>query len=693
MSGTFLTGEFHHPPLAPVEGAADFIGDLRVNGEEISVVISGNEKLAAFLEAVLAGSPYLRGLMLRDSAFTARCLSEPSDKLIEEVVSFARSAWREADGQSELMSLLRIAKHRAALLIALNDLAGFWDVDKVTHWVSEIADATLNSCVDFLLSDAASRGNLLEIDGETPGKGSGFFVLAMGKYGAHELNYSSDIDLMVFYDPLIVKVKEGAEPSVLYLRMTRTLMSMMQDMTGDGYVFRMDLRLRPDPRSTPLAMSVDAAVSYYESMGQNWERAALIKARSVAGDISCGERFLKEIQPFIFRRYLDFAAIADVQSMKRQIHAHKGHGEIAVAGHNIKLGRGGIREIEFFVQTQQLIAGGRAPELRGRRTIEMLNALVDAGWIENEVCEDLTEAYSFLRAIEHRLQMVDDAQTHSLPQSEEQLAAFARFAGYEDVTAFSQALLKRLETVQQHYGALFEAAGELSAEEGSLSFTGAADDPDTLATLEKMGFRQPAEISSIIRSWHHGRFAATRSERARERLTEIMPDLLQALASSADADGAFIAFDRFMRGLPAGVQLFSLLSANRNLLNLLATVMGTAPRLAETLASRPRTLDAMLDPGFFGPLPSPQELRELVADEFKQVSAYEEALDRARMIAHELMFRIGVAIITRSSGRSQAGQAYSTLADELTENLLAHVLREMETAHGKVFGSACAVLA
>ena len=693
MNDTIASCDFRMSPLLPEGGSPDFLSDLTSASGVLFGLLADNEPLQKFLTAVLAGSPYLRSLMLRDAEFACRCLAEPVDSLIDEVVATTRTAWRDASSNSELMTAIRIGKRRAALLAGLCDLAGLRDGNKVTRWISAIADATLNASVDFLLADAQNNGKLTHINLDTPGEGSGFFVLAMGKYGAHELNYSSDVDLMVFYDPQIVRGGEGVDLPVFFVRMTRTLVSMMQDMTGDGYVFRMDLRLRPDPRSTPLAMSLDAAITYYESMGQNWERAALIKARTVAGDTACGDGFMKELQPFIFRRYLDFAAIADVQSMKRQIHAHKGHGKIAVAGHNIKLGRGGIREIEFFVQTQQLIAGGRAKELCGRRTIEMLQALVDANWIEQSVCDELAESYWFLRGIEHRLQMQDDAQTHSLPAEDETLARFVRFAGYESVAKFAEVLTAHQTRVQGHYEALFEAAGELAAEEGSLSFTGAADDPETKATLEKMGFKNPAEISAIIRSWHHGRFAATRSERARERLTEIMPDLLAALAASADPDVAFTSFDRFLRGLPAGVQLFSLLSANRKLLDLLAMVLGTAPRMAETLSRRPRTVDAMLDPGFFDKLPSPGEMHAYVAERFEAVQGFEHGLDEARIIANEQMFRIGIAILTATTSRQQAGQAYSSLADALIDHLLVLVTHEIEAAHGKIPGSSYAVVA
>ena len=693
MAATIATCQFTSPPLISADPAPDLLQDLTGECAQLQKLFAANERVRNFAEAVACNSGYLKRLIERDREFAARSFSEPPGKLMANVIETTRNAWANAESQDDLMAQLRRGKARAALVTALCDLAGLWNGEIVTHWLTEFADAALEASVDYLLKAAENSGKLTLAGEETPGIGSGYFIFGMGKYGAHELNYSSDIDLIVFYDTMVCQCAEGVEPSVFFTRMTRQLVAIMQDMTGDGYVFRMDLRLRPDPRSTPLAISWGAAASYYESMGQNWERAALIKARPVAGDLACGEALIKELQPFIFRRHLDFAAIADVQSLKRQIHAHKGHGEIAVAGHNIKLGRGGIREIEFFVQTQQLIAGGRAPALRERRTVEMLDALNRAGWISAEAASDLTASYWFLRGIEHRLQMQDDAQTHTLPADPVSLEAFARFAGYASFEDLSDALLSHMRRVQSYYEGLFEGAGELSADEGSLSFTGVADDPDTLQTLDLMGFRQPAEVSTIIRGWHHGRFPATRSERARELLTELMPNILQALSKSSDPDAAFITFDSFLKGLPTGVQLFSLLKANRKLLELLSLIMGTAPRLAETLAKRPRTLDAMLDPGFFEDLPDRAELETLAGEALVPAETLEDVLDRARAVGQEQMFRIGVRFISATANRSQVGKAYSDLADTLIGRLLEAVRAEAVEKYGEMPGGKFIVLA
>jgi glutamate-ammonia-ligase adenylyltransferase len=515
----------------------------------------------------------------------------------------------------------------------------------------------------------------------------------MGKHGAFELNYSSDIDLIILYDPEATSLADGTEPATFFVKLTRNLVSLLQDVTADGYAFRTDLRLRPDPRATQVAISIEAAAVYYENMGQNWERAAMIKARPAAGDMALGQEFLDRLKPYVWRKYLDFAAIADVQSLKRQIHAVKGHGEIAVEGHNLKLGRGGIREIEFFVQTQQLIAGGRNPKLRGSRTLEMLDALAEAQWITPKAALELKDAYLFLRRIEHRVQMVNDEQTHLLPQAGEKFESLARFSGFATSQDFAAKLRATFETVQGHYAVLFEDAPELGTDSGSLVFTGGEDDAETIETLSRMGFRQPSEVSATIRGWHFGRYSATRSAKSKELLTELMPALLTSLARSGEADAAFIAFDRFLSGLPAGVQLFSMLKANPNLLDLICTILGTAPRLADQLSRRPRVLDAVLDPGFFGPMPKAAEFAAQAAQIIPQDIPLEEAADRARVVGREQMFRVGVRVLSETASAEEAGGAFSGIAESLIGILHDAVERQMIKAHGRLPGGASAVLA
>jgi glutamate-ammonia-ligase adenylyltransferase len=564
---------------------------------------------------------------------------------------------------------------------------------QVTAALTSAADAAVAAAVRFLFAQAVAKGDWLGQNRDQPEANSGYIVLAMGKFGAGELNYSSDIDLIVFFEPDLVPLKAGLEPLAYFVRMTRDLVRLLQERTGDGYVFRTDLRLRPDPGATHVAMSTPAALNYYESFGQNWERAALIKARAVAGDVARGNAFLQELAPFIWRKYLDFAAIADIHAMKRQIHAFKGFGHIAVAGHDIKVGRGGIREIEFFVQTQQLIAGGRQNDLRTPQTLAALSKLAERGWIKPAVEHDLAEAYRFLRRIEHRLQMIADEQTQALPESAEDLERIAHFAGFPDTPALAGALMAELARVQNHYAALFENTPDLSRDGANMVFAGEADDPATVAALAAMGFTNPSQVIASVRGWHHGRYPAVRSPRARELLTEVQPLLIDELSKTADPHLAFISFDRFLSELPSGVQLFSLLRANPILLRLIAAIMGSAPRLAGILSRHRRILDAVLDPGFFGSVPSQDALAAMIDREVAGAPDLQEALDRARVVGNEQAFLIGVRVLSDSIGAGQAGGAYARLAEQLIAALQHRVEEEMAQAHGRLPGGGAVVLA
>ena len=446
----------------------------------------------ALIEGLADGSPYLWELLAADTARFLSLLADDPDERLAALMSWTLAEVTRAPDDATAMMLLRRMKAEAALMIAIADIGGAWPVMRVTRALTEIADTACQAAVRYLLTGAARNGKLTPRDPAAPEVGSGYIVLAMGKMGGFELNYSSDIDLIVFFDPTTPALVAGVEPGALFVRLTRSLIKFLQERTGDGYVFRVDVRLRPDPSSTQIAISVPAALDYYESVGQNWERAAMIKARPCAGDIAAGEAILAQLVPFIWRKYLDYAAVADVHAMKRQIHAYKGHGDIAVEGHNIKLGRGGIREIEFFVQTQQLIAGGRHPPLRGRETLAMLDVLVDGGWIDASARAELDIAYRFLREVEHRLQMVADEQTHTLPTDRDGLERFARFLGYEGRDAFAHALVEQLGTVQRHYAGLFEGAPAQAAEQRGFAFPADADDRETLDRLSQMGFQEPA---------------------------------------------------------------------------------------------------------------------------------------------------------------------------------------------------------
>ncbi|WP_293552601.1 bifunctional [glutamine synthetase] adenylyltransferase/[glutamine synthetase]-adenylyl-L-tyrosine phosphorylase [Parvibaculum sp.] len=644
------------------------------------------------VESIFGNSPFLTRILRLNPDWLPRLLDEPPEETLAALIQRTYETSGLAT-QAELMRALRVAKSEAALLIALADVTGAWPLEKITEALTSFADATVVAGIEWLLRDAARRGQVLRPPEGLTAQGSGLAILGMGKYGSRELNYSSDIDIVVFYEPGQLALKAGLDDGEFFVRMTKALVKILQERTEDGYVFRTDLRLRPDPGGTPVAVSLPAAEHYYESRGQNWERAAFIKARAVAGDFEAGDRFLKMLTPYIWRKNLDFAAIDDIHSMKRQIHAVGGHGTIAVAGHNIKLGRGGIREIEFFVQTQQLIAGGRDRELRGQQTMTMLDELAKKRWIAPEAAEEMKSAYRFLRTVEHRLQMIADEQTHTLPSTDEGLDHVACFLGFGARADFAETLTGHMRHVQGHYAKLFEAAPPLAEEGGSLVFTGTEDDPETLETLRKLGFVQVSEMAATIRAWHTGRFAATRSPRSREILTALMPAILRALSRTSNPDTAFTRFDQFLTKLPAGVQLFSMLYSNPGLLDLLAGICGTAPRLASYLAQNSAVLEAVVDPDFFKVIPNRESLRASLDAALVHARDYQDVLDFARVFAREHRFRLGVRVLTGNTDAEEAGPAYAALAGELITALAPVAEDKVAERLGHVQGGRFAVVA
>ncbi|MBU0726584.1 MAG: bifunctional [glutamine synthetase] adenylyltransferase/[glutamine synthetase]-adenylyl-L-tyrosine phosphorylase [Alphaproteobacteria bacterium] len=674
----------HERWLEQAAGEADHTGDesLLEFAQEIAV----DPAARALLDAVFGNSPFLTDCILKDIGF-ARLLFQGG---VEQGFAMALGGCDSAAVTGDMKALmqgLRIAKRQAALSIALADITGQWSLAQVTGALTELAERSLEAGASHLLRALAERGKLPLADPEHPTRGSGLVILGMGKLGARELNYSSDIDLIVLYDdecPHYADIREHLRQPMV--RLTQDLVRIIEERTADGYVFRTDLRLRPDPGATPVAVSVAAAESYYTSVGQNWERAAMIKARPVAGDIEAGERFLSHIDPYIWRKHLDFAAIQDIHSIKRQIAAHKGGRTIAMLGHNVKLGRGGIREIEFFAQTQQLIWGGRIPDLRLSDTCGALDALVRAERITAEAAQEMKTAYGFLRDVEHRLQMIEDMQTQTLPKDEAGIERLAVFLNYPDAAAFQRDLLHHLHIVETHYSELFEESPSLTVEgeeaRGNLVFTGGENDPDTLETLAEMGYQDPDRVANLVRGWHHGRYRATRSERARQILTELMPALLRALSRAGSPDTAFLRFDQFLSRLPAGVQLFSMFQVNPRLLESVAQVMGGAPFLAEQLSRRPGLLESVLTEPDVTALQSAEALQSDLAQALYQANDYQDTLDVVRRWNNDRRFLIGLNILSGRLDADAAGPLLSLVAEAAIHALLPQVEQDFARLHG-----------
>ncbi|MFN3953734.1 MAG: glutamine-synthetase adenylyltransferase [Pararhodobacter sp.] len=618
------------------------------------------------LRELLAGtagcSPYLKALMQYDADWLRAALAGTPEAALDGVLGALKPAPPAATG-----SALRIAKRRVALLAGLADLGGVWALEAVTGALTRLADLAVQHALSCHLAEEIRRGKLPGARPEDAETGAGMVALAMGKMGAHELNYSSDIDLICLFDESRFDPADYHEARAVFLRVTRKAAALLSDHTGEGYVFRTDLRLRPDPSVTPVCISMEAAERYYESLGRTWERAAYIKARPCAGDLEAGRRFLETLRPFVWRRHLDFAAIQDAHDMRLRIRSHKGlGGALTLEGHNIKLGQGGIREIEFFTQTRQLIAGGRDPDLRARDTLGGLVALAAKGWLPDAAVQTLSAHYRAHRELEHRLQMVHDAQTQLLPTTAEGFERIARFMGEGDTARLRADLLARLEEVA-------------TLTEDFFAPSEAAPMPD-LSEAQR----------TIVDGWRA--YPALRSGRAQDIFTRLKPEILTRLKRAGDTDEALIQFDRFLAGLPAGVQLFSLFEANPTLIDLLVDICTTAPRLGQYLSRNAGVFDAVIGGDFFSPWPGTEALKADLGTRLEGAPDYEARLLAARIWLREWHFRAGVHHLRGLTDAFEAASQYAQLADTILAALWPVVIAEFSRKHGPPPGRGAVVL-
>lgn len=634
-------------------------------GEETRATLPGVTGDHARLIAGAGGtSPYLKGLITREAAWLEAALDDP-----EAAAAAVLEECREL-APDQLKAGLRQAKRRVALITALADLAGAWPLEQVTGLLTDFAGLACDLALKAEIAALIRRGKLPGQGPEDVAEAAGLTVLAMGKMGAHELNYSSDIDLICLFDETRYGLDEYQEARASLIRATRNMAALLSDKTADGYVFRTDLRLRPDPSVTPVCISMAAAETYYESLGRTWERAAYIKARPCAGDLVAGERFLQTLRPFVWRRHLDFAAIQDAHDMRLRIRANKGTGgPIVVPGHDMKLGRGGIREIEFFTQTRQLIAGGRDPDLRLRGTVEGLAALAGKGWVEPEIARELTDHYRAHREVEHRIQMIHDAQTHRMPATEDGIERIACLMGMSQQELRNQVAdrLARVHALTEDFFAP-DAVPEPEAEEE------AAEGLDT----------------SIMARWPG--YPALRSQRAQHIFDRLKPDLLARMAHTAKPEETLLAFDGFLSGLPAGVQVFSLFEANPQLIDLLIDIAGTSHALAQYLSRNSSVFDAVIGGAFFSDWPGEAALRAELEARLAAETDYETQLDAARRWMKEWRFRIGVHLLRGLIPADRAGGQYAELAGAVIAAVTPLVIRQFAAKHGTPPGRGAAVL-
>jgi [glutamine synthetase] adenylyltransferase / [glutamine synthetase]-adenylyl-L-tyrosine phosphorylase len=660
----------------------------------------GQAGVRSLLLCLGGNSPYLAELALREPRSIRRLMTDgPRAAFADSLLGLSQVS--PAAKRQDIAAALRQAKRMGALIAAIADIGDIWPLEAVTGALSELAELTLRLAIRHLFLSAHEAGEIRLQDINRPDLNCGFVALAMGKLGAAELNYSSDIDLILLYDgtaALFAAGRASGNVGSFTSRVARDLITLMEARDANGYVFRTDLRLRPDPAATPPAISLHAALTYYESMGLNWERAAMIKARPVAGDLALGHRFLEAIRPFVWRRGLDFAALADIHAMKRRIDevqgtafTQAGDPVARIAGHNVKLGEGGIREIEFLVQTLQMVWGGRDPSLRIRPTVLAMARLAETGHLQETTHRMLDESYRFLRRVEHRLQMVNDRQTHTLPEAPEQMNRISRFMGYEDTRAFALDVLRHAAIVRSNYRAVFEFVPE--PRDGAtfgheLDFRG--DDPEpasTVATLAGLGYHEPRRIVATVRRWLSGRVRALRSSRARDLITTMVPSILKTLGRQPNPDEAFSRFDRFVSALPAGVQPMSLFQHNPQLLDRIAAVLGAAPMLAEHLARNPNALDGLLE------TEEGVDPRRTLRTRISAANTLEDAIRIVQRAVKERDFFLSVATLEGRLVADASGLQRTALAEAAVSLLVPRVLADFSTRFGRVTGGSLAVVA
>ena len=617
------------------------------------------DEFAPFLSRAMARLPELVALLAAGEG--------------EMALAFARDAGADAP---DVGTALRREKLALALALAIGDLAGAFPLLTVTGELSAFADRAL----DLAIADAIRR----RVPDAQPG---GFVALALGKHGAEELNYSSDIDPILLYDPQTLPRRAHDEPGEAAQRVARSVVETLSAVTAEGYVFRVDLRLRPASEVSPLAIPIDAALTHYESSALAWERAAFIRARAAAGDIAGGRAFLTAIRPFVWRKSLDFGAVAEIGRLTAQIRANARGSPVVGPGFDLKKGRGGIREIEFYAQVHQLIHGGRDPSLRLRGTRASLDALAAAGLIDAAVAALLGNGYDRLRTVEHRLQMIADRQTHALPTDPAALDAVARLDGLPD----GAALVAELRGVTEAVGALYDALVAQSPGAAAAAAPFPTRGEALAVRLAEIGFDQPAALAERIAGWRSGKLKALRSEAAHAAFEAVQPRLLAAFAAAPAPARAIARFEQLLAGLPSAINLFRLLDARPGLLDLLARILSLAPPLADALARRADLLDPLIDASAFA---LPGDVAELARDltEPEAGAGYEQRLDRVRRKVGEARFTLGVQLIEGGSDALAVSAALARVAEAALVVLADAAAADFRRAHGTVLRSEPVVL-
>jgi glutamate-ammonia-ligase adenylyltransferase len=619
------------------------------------------DKLNDALDRADRHAPHLRLLMSHHS--NVRDALAAGD--LEGALAFHKAP---LDPAEPVGRALRRAKGQLALAAAIGDLAGLLDLEAVTHALSDFADFALDKAIAAAITDYRP--------GADP---RGLTAIALGKHGSRELNYSSDIDPILLFDPQTLPCRDRDDPVEAAVRIGRRIVEIMQARDENGYVFRIDLRLRPTPEVTPIVMPVEAAITYYESQAVAWERAAFIRSRPCSGDMELGQYFSNALKPFVWRRGLDFGAIKEIRSISHRIRDHYASGQAFGPGFDLKRGRGGIRECEFFAQIHQLIHGGRDPALRTPATVDALRALADAGHIGGDEAETLINAYRLYRSFEHRLQMVDDQQTHSFPKDAAALDNVAQLAGLESSSSMFDLLAPSITSVGTLYDGL----------DGTPTQSVPQQEEGLEAMLTAAGFLDAASAAQRVTHWRSGTVRALRTPAAREALEAVLPKLIDGLGKAPDPLHAINQFSTIVERLPSAINLFRLLEARPALLAMLADILCHAPTLAEQLGRRPDMLDRLIDASA---LDAPGSVEEL-ASQLRGGETLEDKLDRVRRVVGEMRFALGVQLLGGVHDALDVAAGYARIAEAAITVVTDATISEYERVHGKVPGGELIILA
>lgn len=619
------------------------------------------EAIASALERAQSCSPFLANLIDREPDVISR---------LPDMIADPLAAVRVNDEAMPVAKRLRIERRRLALVAAIGDLGGMLDFRTVGRILSDFADYAL---------DAAIRAATAE---RVPGAGAdGFAGIALGKQGSRELNYSSDIDPILIFEPSLLPHREREAVEESAVRIGRRVVELLQARDGDGYVLRIDLRLRPSPEATPIVLPIGGAISYYESQALPWERAAFIRSRAAAGDTALGQHFLDTVRPFVWRRALDFGTIGEIRGISRRIRDHHAQGQAFGPGYDLKRGRGGIREVEFFAQIHQLIHGGRDLALRAPATLDALAALGAAGRVDPAEAKALAEAYILLRTIEHRVQMIDDRQTHQLPH-DEALDRVAQLHGLSGGAALLDLLAPHVARVGEIYDSL----------DGNSDTRVATTASGVEKALAEAGFADAPGAARLVAGWRNARYPSLRTAPARAALEAVLPGLITAMGEAPDPSQALARLDTILARLPSALNLFHLLEASPALARLLSTILSHAPTLADALARRVELIDGLIDASALAPVGSVAELaaRMRVGEAGDD---YQRLLDHVRKLVGEKRFALGTQIVAGASDPLEVSAGYSRVAEAAIEVLAGAAINEFTVRHGRVPDSELVILA